>query len=69
MSLNKATDRSGEGKGWRLSVTVLPSRFAVCKLDALAPAPEWGLRFVVTLVFPQGGTPAKAPDGKTASGK
>jgi hypothetical protein len=35
---------SDTGKGWRLNVTVLPSRFAVCKLDALAPAPEWGLR-------------------------
>ena len=31
-------------KGWRLSVTVLPSRYAVCKLDPYAPAPEWGLR-------------------------
>jgi hypothetical protein len=44
VSAHKANDRAGEGKGWRLSVTVLPSRFAVCKLDALAPVPEWGLR-------------------------
>jgi len=34
----------GGDKGWRLSVTVLPSRYAVCKLDPYAPAPEWGLR-------------------------
>jgi len=42
-----ATRREGGGpgaKGWRLSITVLQGRYAVCKLDPFAPAPEWGLR-------------------------
>ena len=28
-------------------------------------APEWGLRFVITPLFPTGGKPAPAPDGKS----
>lgn len=44
MSAARSAQRANEGKGWRLNVTVLPSRYAVCKLDPLAPPPEWGLR-------------------------
>lgn len=45
----------------------LPVQFTVGgKYYAEGPsgAPEWGLRFVVTPLFPTGGKPASAPDGK-----
>ena len=29
---------------WRLDITLLPERFAVCRLDADVPVPAWALR-------------------------
>jgi len=44
MSASRVPVPGASEKGWRLSVTVLPSRYAVCKLDAYAPTPAWGMR-------------------------
>ena len=46
MSASRTPVPGATEKGWRLSVTVLPSRYAVCKLDAYAPTPEWGLHLI-----------------------
>jgi hypothetical protein len=34
--------------------------------DGPADGPKWGVRFVVTLLFPTSGLPAPASDGKTS---
>lgn len=46
----------------------LPVRFTVSGryyAEGQSGAPEWGLRFVVTPLFPTGGKPASGPDEKS----
>jgi hypothetical protein len=48
----------------------LPVQFTVggrCYAEGPSGAPEWGLRFVVTPLFPAGGKHAAAPEGKSAT--
>jgi hypothetical protein len=49
-----------------VKVGKLPVQFAVggrYYAEGPSGAPDWGLRFVITPLFPTGGKPAPAPDG------
>jgi hypothetical protein len=51
-----------------LKVGPLPVQFSLGGryfADGPAGGPNWGVRFVITLLFPTGGAPAAAPDGKS----
>jgi hypothetical protein len=52
-----------------LKIGPLPVQFSLggrYYADGPADGPKWGLRFVITLLFPTSGLPAPAPDGKTS---